>query len=66
MRTPREIGSVLQGAADIMRRIVGAPDYDTYVKHVRARHPHTIPLSREEFTRQRLADRYERPGARCC
>jgi uncharacterized short protein YbdD (DUF466 family) len=33
---------------------------------VRARHPGTEPVSRSEFVRQRLADRYDRPGARCC
>lgn len=53
-------------AARALRRIVGAPDYERYVAHVRARHPGAEPLARAEFERQRLRDRYEKPGSRCC
>ena len=53
-------------AADIVRRIIGAPDYDRYLAHVSRRHPDTVPLSREEFGRDALARRYDRPGSRCC
>ena len=52
--------------AQIIRRIIGVPDYDRYLAHVRACHPEAPPLSREEFSRQRLEDRYSRPGTRCC
>jgi uncharacterized short protein YbdD (DUF466 family) len=68
--TPREAISsareTIDRAACIVRRIIGVPDYDHYVAHVRAHHPGAEPLTREEFTRQRLADRYSRPGSRCC
>jgi uncharacterized short protein YbdD (DUF466 family) len=53
-------------AAALVRRIIGAPDYERYVAHVRACHPGTEPVSREEFTRQRMEDRYNKPGTRCC
>jgi uncharacterized short protein YbdD (DUF466 family) len=49
-----------------IRRILGVPDYERYVAHVRERHPDEPVLSRDAFMRERLAARYERPGARCC
>lgn len=49
-----------------IRRVIGAPDYDAYVNHVRAHHPGETPLTREAFVRERLGARYSRPGARCC
>ncbi len=58
--------SRLDRAANVVRRVIGVPDYDRYVAHLRTHHPGTQPLSRDEFTRQRLADRYSKPGARCC
>jgi uncharacterized short protein YbdD (DUF466 family) len=56
----------LRKLAQIIRRIIGVPDYDGYVAHLRSCHPEAAPLSREEFSRQRLEDRYSRPGTRCC
>lgn len=56
----------IERAACVVRRIIGVPDYERYVAHVNAHHPGTEPLSEEEFVRQRLADRYSRPGTRCC
>lgn len=60
------IRSRLDRAANVLRRVIGVPDYERYVAHVRTHHPGAQPMSREEFTRQRLADRYSKPGARCC
>ena len=48
--------------ARVLRRIIGAPDYEAYVEHCRrAGRP---PLSEREY----LADCFERKGqvARCC
>jgi uncharacterized short protein YbdD (DUF466 family) len=53
-------------AAAILRRIIGAPDYDAYLRHVRAHHPGCAPLTRDEFVRQRMDSRYSTPGNRCC
>ncbi len=50
----------------IVRRIIGAPDYETYVKHVRECHPEREPMSEQEFVAERLSSRYEKPGSRCC
>ena len=53
-------------AACILRRVIGVPDYDIYLALIREHHPETTPLTREEFTYQRLLDKYTRPGSRCC
>ena len=60
------VRSIVGRTARIVAFVAGAPDYERYVAHVRVHHPDTIPLSRAVFERQRLADRYDRPGARCC
>ena len=49
----------IERAANIIRRVIGVPDYDRYVSHMHAHHPRCTLLSREEFTRQRMVDRYK-------
>jgi uncharacterized short protein YbdD (DUF466 family) len=58
--------SLAQRIAVVVQRVIGVPDYERYVRHVRERHPGTEPVSREEFIRERMASRYSKPGARCC
>ena len=53
-------------AAAVVRRVVGAPDYDRYVQHMRQHHPERAVLDPREFARDCLARRYDRPGSRCC
>lgn len=60
------VTSWFRRAAQVVRTVVGAPDYDGYVAHMRDHHPECEPASRDEFMRQRLESRYSRPGARCC
>ena len=50
----------------VLRAIVGAPDYERYLAHMRSAHPEATPLTRAEFVADRIACRYDRPGARCC
>jgi uncharacterized short protein YbdD (DUF466 family) len=50
----------------VLRVLIGVPDYDRYVRHMRARHPDRALLSKEEFVNARLNARYSRPGSRCC
>jgi len=64
--TAADIGAALRRIAAVVRRVVGVPDYDGYVAHVRQCHPDTVPLTREQFERSRLEDKYSRPGQRCC
>jgi uncharacterized short protein YbdD (DUF466 family) len=56
----------IRRAAIVIRRVIGVPDYERYVAHVRERHAGAAPMSREEFERSRLEDKYSRPGQRCC
>ncbi|HEY7895688.1 MAG TPA: YbdD/YjiX family protein [Gemmatimonadaceae bacterium] len=64
--TARTIRDHLAAAARVARTVVGAPDYERYLAHMRRRHPLDRPLTRDEFARARMTDRYDRPGARCC
>lgn len=56
----------LRRAGAIVRRVVGVPDYETYIAHMQQCHAGTVPMTREEFERSRLEDKYSRPGQRCC
>ncbi|MDR2852368.1 MAG: YbdD/YjiX family protein [Burkholderiaceae bacterium] len=50
-----------------MRLMVGLPDYDGYVAHMRATHPERPVMSYEEFFRERQNARYSSgAGGRCC
>jgi uncharacterized short protein YbdD (DUF466 family) len=48
------------------RLIVGVPDYDLYLAHMRRTHPDIAPMSREAFFANRLEARYGRGASRCC
>lgn len=48
------------------RLMVGIPDYDTYVQHMRLKHPDKPCMTYEEFFRERQEARYGANGARCC
>ena len=56
----------LQRVLRVIRSIIGAPDYESYVAHMESHHPGCAVMSRDEFMRQRLESRYSRPGSRCC
>jgi len=58
--------SAFAGIGRVLRLVLGAPDYDRYVAHVRNAHPGCVPLTRAQFERERLEARYMRPGSRCC
>jgi len=60
------LSSFVRRAGSVLRRVVGAPDYERYLAHVTRWHPGATPLSREEFARDALSRRYDRPGSRCC
>jgi len=56
----------LRQAGVIVRRVIGAPDYERYLAHMRERHPERAPVSREQFIANCMAARYDKPGSRCC
>ena len=56
-------GKYLGQAAKLM---IGMPDYDNYVEHMRVNHPDQTPMTYEEFFRERQDARYGgKGGARC-
>jgi uncharacterized short protein YbdD (DUF466 family) len=56
----------VERVAKVVRRIIGVPDYDRYVAHVHSHHPGETPMCRRDFEKQRILDKYSRPGGRCC
>ncbi|MCD6026806.1 MAG: hypothetical protein K0R08_1325 [Solimicrobium sp.] len=57
-------GKYLGHAARLM---VGMPDYDVYVSHMRNNHPEQHCMTYEEFFRERQEARYGGKGAgKCC
>lgn len=48
-----------------LRVMLGAPDYESYLAHMRERHPDERPLSEAELFLRRQEGK-GRPGARCC
>jgi uncharacterized short protein YbdD (DUF466 family) len=44
---------------------LGVPDYERYLHDFRARHPGDTPLTMAQFEKDRLHDRYIKPGNRC-
>lgn len=56
----------MRRCAAVLRAIVGVPDYERYVAHMRARHPGAALLSPREFFAVRQRERFETPGGRCC
>ena len=64
--TLERLSARLSRAGAVLRAVAGVPDYDRYLAHLRAHHPGAAPLSRDDFARLRLKERYEKPGSRCC
>jgi uncharacterized short protein YbdD (DUF466 family) len=60
-----QLAERLQRFAALIRRILGVPDYERYVAHVRAAHPGQVPMTEREFFKDRLEAR-AKPGSRCC
>ena len=60
------LSAALTRVRAVVHAIMGVPDYDRYVAHLRERHPDCPVPSRREFERERMSARYERPGSRCC
>ncbi len=53
-------------AVQTARLIVGVPDYETYLTHMRRTHPDNTPMTRDEFFGERMQARYSRGASRCC
>lgn len=64
-RVAGRLAAALAGAGRALHRVIGAPDYETYLCYALAHHPECV-LTREQFLESRLAQRYEKPGSKCC
>ncbi len=62
----RRAGEFLARFAWVLRRVIGVPDYETYLAHCRRAHPDSAPLTQSRFLSERLTARYAKPGSRCC
>jgi len=62
----RRLADSLASLARTVRRVIGAPDYESYLTHVRLAHPGDAPLTREEFVLDTMARRYGKGAGRCC
>lgn len=52
--------------AAVLRALLGVPDYERYLAHMRRIHPLETPLARTSFEQRQMIDRYSRPGSKCC
>ena len=52
--------------AQSMRLMVGVPEYNTYVSHMKTAHPDQPVMSYQEFFRERQEARYGGKISRCC
>lgn len=49
-----------------LRLMVGVPEYDAYVAHMRNKHPGQPVMPYQEFFRERQEARYDTRVGRCC
>lgn len=62
------IAEIARHLRQSLRLMVGVPDYEVYVEHMRSAHSGKPIMSYEEFFRERQEARYGRSGKviRCC
>jgi uncharacterized short protein YbdD (DUF466 family) len=60
------VRELLASIARALRIVLGAPRYDAYRAHVAKHHLDVEPMSRAEFERARLEERYSKAGGKCC
>jgi len=58
--------SWVRRATAILRRVVGMPDYETYVAHLVQKHPGCAVPSEQEYFDQYVTARYSGGPTRCC
>ena len=61
-----EVRSAGRYLGQALRLMVGVPDYDTYVAHMRTAHPERPVMTYEEFFRERQEARYRTGAGKCC
>jgi uncharacterized short protein YbdD (DUF466 family) len=66
MEYNRPLQTCWRKAVEMGRLMIGIPDYETYVDHMRRIHPAEPVMSYEQFFNERMAARYRNGGGRCC
>jgi uncharacterized short protein YbdD (DUF466 family) len=61
-----DFGALGRGARETALLMLGVPDYDTYVAHMRTAHPDQAPATRDAFFTARQEARFKGGGLRCC
>lgn len=65
--TARElVATFWRRSVRIARQIIGVPDYDNYIAHLRSHHPERRLPTYAEFFDARQQARYKGGGGRCC
>ena len=61
------LGQAKKYLGQAAKMLIGIPDYDNYVEHMRVNHPDQTPMTYEAFFRDRQDARYGgKGGAKCC
>jgi uncharacterized short protein YbdD (DUF466 family) len=60
------IASIFSRTASVVRAVLGVPDYERYLSHMRSTHPGDRVMSETEFRHMRMNDRYNQAGSKCC
>jgi uncharacterized short protein YbdD (DUF466 family) len=60
------INSLFSRSASFLRAVLGVPDYERYLAHMRSTHPGDRVMSETEFRHTSMNDRYNRTGSKCC
>jgi uncharacterized short protein YbdD (DUF466 family) len=62
----RTLISFWRSSVRLTRQLIGVPDYETYLAHLRAHHPQRALPTYREFFEERQRARYKGGGGRCC
>lgn len=60
------ITNIFSRTASVVRAVIGVPDYQRYLAHMRSAHPGDRIMSETEFRHTRMNDRYNNAGSKCC
>lgn len=60
------LNSLFSRSASFIRAVLGIPDYERYLAHMRSAHPGDRVMSETEFRHTSMNDRYNRTGSKCC
>ena len=62
----RALANAWRFAVTMGRGLIGVPDYEAYVAHLRTHHPERAIPRYAEFFAERQRARYRAGGGRCC